>query len=855
MRGLVDSPTILDSDPAAPSGFSLEGLSASAVFGLADRRCRTEVDPSARDLLLRSSAYRSLGQNAAALADLREAYRRDAGDAIVARSVLAWADDIALKSEAARALIANPRGGDADLDAALRHLAAIDTSVVLRAQRLGRVVFGWVVSTSDTAPTLLAKHESGSFAVALRSVPSHPFRSFPGRLWTFHIACDAGTAIEIGASGPQGAHAVVSLFATAPPALPMRVQPEPEAPPAVLNVIVPLYRDHESAKACLEALALQESATPLRFLIVDDHSPEPDISALASRFCRLHDATLIVHQVNHGFAGAVNAALARCPDGDVLLLNSDVTLPPLAIDRLIRAAYAGERIGTVMPLSNDSELTSFPLPFKPNPLPSAELAMRIDDAARRVNGDTVVDLINTIGYCVYVRRECLEATGPLSQDYGRGYYEDVDLALRARDKGFRNVAAAGIYVSHGSGRSFGEEKKLLVSRNLPVLCDRFPSFRAENEAYIRLDPLRAVRGAIEAELPPGEPVHLLVGAAAASGSPLSFRARRIVQEGGYVLMVSWRHSEPTARIEIAAPAGFGPHSLAFGLDATGLDALTRYVLGLRLVQIELCDLHTIPSPLYRLLLRTSAPILFFVASLEDAMLVDTGVSPMGQERLTSRDITVDFLAFDRAADPFAYRIPQFLMRSAPAAGASKFVTSDSMAEAVCAEMVHKGRPAAEPRHRGAVHLPERWSAKRLVAVPAPMAAIAVDRLLLDLARHLRSRADTRLLILGRCIDDRALVAIGNVHVTGAAPLEDYPLMVASYGADAVFLPYRTSLFGVLEALSERTPLPRGYFDWSGGLMPYRADDFVLDCRIAADLLCPAFAQWCGPSDTVPEGHA
>ncbi len=849
IREMNESADLQGADAPAPSGFSLEGLPALTVFGIADRRCRTAVDPSPRDLLLRSSALRSLGQHDAALNDLRAAFRCDSEDVIVARSVLAWDGDAAQRTVAAKALIGNVRAGEIDLDAALRHLGSIGTEIIVRAQRVDRSVFGWVASPSDTEPSLEVTHEGGTSPVPLSDRPVHPFPSFRGRLSAFLFACDPRLPIELLAQGSHGRTTLARLPAIEPPFPPL-LQPASGARPATLNVIVPLYVDHAATKACLEALALQDCAIPLRFFIVDDHSPEPEISALAERFCRLHDATLIVHRVNHGFAGAVNSALARCADGDVLLLNSDVTLPPAALDRLIDAAYGSERIGTVMPLSNDSELTSFPIPFRPNPLPAPDLAIRIDDAARRANGHDVVDLVNTIGFCLFITRGCLRETAPLSHDYARGYYEDVDIALRARQRGFRNVAAVGVYVAHGSGRSFRDEKGGLVSRNLPILCERFPSFRAESEAFVRADPLRAARGAIEAHLPPGQPAHLLVGAEAPPGSPLSFRARRIAEQGGFPLMVSWRERGNATRISIEAPSGFGPRSLEFQLDAAGLESLSGYILALRLVQIELCDLHTIPSPLYRLLLRTSAPILFFVASLEDAMLVGSSVDP-SRERLTSRDITVDFLEFDRASDPFAYRIPQFLMRS-PAPEKSKFVTADSMAEAVCASLRQGDRSFPDDRTRRPVRLPEPPAARRLVAIPVPRTSTAVERLLLDLARHLRPRLGTRLLVLGRCVDDRALMAVGNVQVTGAVAFEDYASLVAAYGADALFLPYRTSLYGVIEVLSERCRLPRGYFDWSAGLMDCRPDDFVLDCRLGGDVVCSEFARWCAPAGPASE---
>jgi GT2 family glycosyltransferase len=90
-----------------------------------------------------------------------------------------------------------------------------------------------------------------------------------------------------------------------------------------------------------------------------------------------------------------------------------------------------------------------------------------------------------------VTRACLDAVGVLSSRYDRGYLEDVDFCLRAREHGFRNVCAPSVYVGHAGSRSFGSGKRSLVVRNLAIIERRFPNYRAECAAFVALDPLRA----------------------------------------------------------------------------------------------------------------------------------------------------------------------------------------------------------------------------------------------------------------------------------------------------------------------------------------------------------------------------
>jgi hypothetical protein len=161
-------------------------------------------------------------------------------------------------------------------------------------------------------------------------------------------------------------------------------------------------------------------------------------------------------------------------------------------------AYSAPGIGTVTPFSNNGEYTSFPIPFRENPLPDLAQIIVIDQIASRVNAGRVVDMPNGTAFCMYVTRACLDAIGPLSTNFGRGYYEDVELCLRAARAGFRNVCATDVYVGHAGSKSFGNNKRALVTRNLVALEAAYPHYRAISAAFMTADPLGPARRALEA---------------------------------------------------------------------------------------------------------------------------------------------------------------------------------------------------------------------------------------------------------------------------------------------------------------------------------------------------------------------
>ena len=181
-------------------------------------------------------------------------------------------------------------------------------------------------------------------------------------------------------------------------------------------------------------------------MAIDDASPEPELRRYLSELAAAGTIDLLVNETNLGFVGAINRALENVLVGDVVLLNSDTIVPPDFVERLANVARSAPDIGTVTPLSNNGDIFSFPIPNDLNPMQSYERILEIDRIASIANAGDVTDVPSGIGFCLYVTRDCLEAIGGLSENFERGYLEDVDLCLRARGKGFRNVCAPSVYV-------------------------------------------------------------------------------------------------------------------------------------------------------------------------------------------------------------------------------------------------------------------------------------------------------------------------------------------------------------------------------------------------------------------------
>jgi len=267
----------------------------------------------------------------------------------------------------------------------------------------------------------------------------------------------------------------------------------PAARPRPVDVVVPAYRGRAQTLACLHSV-LATVPRGTRVWVIDDASPEPDLVAALEALARRKRIRLIRLPENRGFPAAANTGLRACAPRDAVLLNSDTLVPPGWLDRLHAAAYAAPDIGTVTPLSNDATILSYPDRDGGNSIPDLAATVATDVLAQQANVDAVVDIPTGVGFCLYLRRDCLEETGLFREDcFAQGYGEENDLCLRARHLGWRSVAALGVFVAHVGGQSFGAARHHLIRRNLVVLNRLHPGYDALIAAHIAADPLASAR--------------------------------------------------------------------------------------------------------------------------------------------------------------------------------------------------------------------------------------------------------------------------------------------------------------------------------------------------------------------------
>lgn len=453
---------------------------------------------------------------------------------------LRWRGGSALLGEGGSLLAVTAAGGGGEvglLGSPLRLAAMRRLEGVVMAEAGGLVGWAWHPAEPDRAPALVLRDGGGRIArhfvardETILAPPGQPlarprgFRlnaaALAGVAAPFSLASAAGETLLGSPLDPGAAlasavaqvRAIARVF-PAHPRKPPRGQREREplrapmpadlvAPPARperekrgrrMAVVVPVHRDREATLGCLGALRVT-LPRDVRLIVVDDASPEPELVQALDELARMRRFHLVRLPRNRGFPAAANAGILAALGCDVVLLNSDTLMAAGWLEGLREAAYRAPDIGTVTPFSNDATILNYPRREGENPFPDINETRKLAGLAARANDGQVVDIPTGVGFCLYIRRDCLDQVGLLREDvFAQGYGEENDFCLRARLLGWRHVAAPAVFVAHRGGASFGGARAALMARNAAVLEALHPGYEAMIARFVAADPLAEAR--------------------------------------------------------------------------------------------------------------------------------------------------------------------------------------------------------------------------------------------------------------------------------------------------------------------------------------------------------------------------
>lgn len=226
-----------------------------------------------------------------------------------------------------------------------------------------------------------------------------------------------------------------------------------ESAAASIDAVIVL---HESASVIEGALESLRHAAPIRGVrpIIIDNASTDDGPAIASRI--LGADAVVTLPKNLGFAGGVNAGLARSHRPWLALVNPDLRFAPGALDYMASALESRPGSGLVGPIvraaDGTREETAGAFPTLDREIAHAWFLDRILGwEGRRVVQPTTAAQVDWVSGCAWLlRREAVEAVGPLDDGYFM-YVEDVDYCKRLRNSGWDVWVEPGAEAIHVRG--------------------------------------------------------------------------------------------------------------------------------------------------------------------------------------------------------------------------------------------------------------------------------------------------------------------------------------------------------------------------------------------------------------------
>lgn len=267
----------------------------------------------------------------------------------------------------------------------------------------------------------------------------------------------------------------------------------------LIDIIIPVYGAPDDTLRCLYSVLNAKNQTSFNLIVIEDDGPVP---SLRTTLKNLSDKFLFEYyenETNKGFVLTCNFGFQIHPERDVILLNSDTEVFDGWLDILIGCALQNPKAGTITAMSNNATICSYPFFCEDFSFPYEISDSELNKLFCSENQFQCVKTPTGVGFCMYIRRECLKQIGYFNYDlFGKGYGEENDLCIRAEKAGWSNLIATGTFVRHYGSSSFSTPQRLERVKNaIKVINKEHPQYLKDIDCFIKADPIFNFRKKID----------------------------------------------------------------------------------------------------------------------------------------------------------------------------------------------------------------------------------------------------------------------------------------------------------------------------------------------------------------------
>jgi glycosyltransferase involved in cell wall biosynthesis len=151
----------------------------------------------------------------------------------------------------------------------------------------------------------------------------------------------------------------------------------------------------------------------------------------------------------------------------------------------------------VTALADNAGAFSAPEPGRANSLPDGVTGDQVGRAVAQAAERRYPRTPTGNAFCMLIRRDCLDEVGMFDAEaFPRGYGEENDFCMRARQQGWRHLVDDSTFVLHSRSASFGDDKQELMDAGLVVINRRYPEYQSLVQDFIGSEAMASARGRI-----------------------------------------------------------------------------------------------------------------------------------------------------------------------------------------------------------------------------------------------------------------------------------------------------------------------------------------------------------------------
>ena len=208
------------------------------------------------------------------------------------------------------------------------------------------------------------------------------------------------------------------------------------------TIIIPVKSSYDDTLNCINSV-LKYTTHSYDVVLIDD-TKDKKVNTMLMEFSENYDNIHVITNNKNDVTYHINHVI-KSSDNEIVILESNTIVTPHWLNKLKLAAYIDTKIGTVIPLSNNSQ----------------KLIAQSQDYINLINDDITLNKAAKIiekqsndpmnipvsdSFCIFIKRALINDIGVFDLKYKKTYDKIIDFSMRTMNGGWNNMIDMSTYV-------------------------------------------------------------------------------------------------------------------------------------------------------------------------------------------------------------------------------------------------------------------------------------------------------------------------------------------------------------------------------------------------------------------------